>query len=77
MDVYDKLTEILRDTLGNDTVVATPELSARDVQGWDSLSHIRIIVTVEDAFDIKFSILEISEIQNVGQMVALIESKAP
>ena len=75
MSTYDQLTEIFQDVFDNDEIVATPELTAADVDEWDSLSHIRIIVAVEDAFNIKFSISEISELQNVGQMAALVEGK--
>ncbi len=75
MNTYDRLTEIFQEIFDNDDVVATPELSAHDVDEWDSLSHIRVIVTVEEAFGIRLSVSEISNLTNVGEMVALIESK--
>ena len=75
MDFYGKLTEIFRDTFDNDDVVATPELTAHDVDEWDSLSHIMVMVAVEQAFGVRFAITEIAELQNVGEMVALIEKK--
>ena len=75
MNIYEKLTEIFQDIFDNDDVIATPELTAHDVEEWDSLSHIRVIVTIEEEFDIKFSVSEIVELNNVAEMVALIESK--
>ena len=75
MNIYEKLTEIFQDIFDNDDVIATPVLTAHDVEEWDSLSHIRVIVTIEEEFDIKFSVSEIVELNNVAEMVALIESK--
>ena len=75
MNIYDKLTEIFQDTFDNDEVVVTPELTAHDVDEWDSLSHIRVIVAIEEEFDMKFSIPEIVGLQNAGEMAALIERK--
>ncbi len=76
MDIYKKLTEIFRDTFDDDDVVATAELTADDVEEWDSLSHIRVIVAIEEAFDIRFSAAEVRDLKNVGEMAALIEIKA-
>jgi acyl carrier protein len=44
------------------------------VDGWDSLTHIRLMLTVEKAFKIKFSTSEIGQLENVGDLVALIEA---
>ena len=74
MNIYDHLTEIFQDIFDNDLVIATPELTAHDVDEWNSLNHIRVILSIEKVFDIKFSVSEISELQNVGEMVILIES---
>jgi len=54
----------------------TPELSAKDVDGWDSLTHIRLILSVEKAFKIKFTTSEIGKLQNVGDLARLIEMRA-
>jgi acyl carrier protein len=75
MSLYDNLTEIFRDTFDNDEITATPELTAYDVEEWDSLSHIRVIVAIEETFGIRFAVTEITELQNVGEMAALIEKK--
>jgi acyl carrier protein len=55
----------------------TPALTAKDVDGWDSLNHIRLILTVEKAFKVKFSTSEIGNLQRVSDLVALIQSRAP
>lgn len=75
MNIYERLTPIFQDVFDSDDLVAAPELTAKDVEGWDSLSHIRLIVAVEAEFGIKFSISELSGLKNVGAMVALIEAK--
>jgi acyl carrier protein len=74
--IFDRLTEIFRDVFDEDSIVVTPELSADDVDGWDSLTHIRLILTVEKSFKIKFSTSEIGKLENVGDLVALIKARA-
>lgn len=74
--IYARLTEVFKDVFDDDSIVATPSLSAKDVDGWDSLAHIRLILTVERAFKIKFSTSEIGKLENVGGLVALIQARA-
>jgi acyl carrier protein len=74
--IYARLTEIFHDVFDEDSIELTPELSAKDVDGWDSLAHIRLILTVEKAFKIKFSTSEIGKLENVGDLVKLIEARA-
>lgn len=74
--IYAKLSEVFQDVFDEDSINVTPELSARDVDGWDSLTHIRLILTVEKSFKIKFSTSEIGKLQNVGDLVALIKVRA-
>jgi acyl carrier protein len=75
-DIYAKLTTVFEDVFDDDAITLTSGLSARDVDGWDSLTHIRLIVTVEKAFKVKFSTPEIGKLENVGDLVALIKSRA-
>jgi acyl carrier protein len=74
--IYARLTEIFSDVFDEDTIEVTPALSAKSVEGWDSLTHIRLILTVEKAFKIKFSTSEIGKLENVGELVALIKARA-
>lgn len=75
MNVYPQLTEVFRDTFDDPDIVVTPTLSARDIDDWDSISHIRLIVAIEQEFRIKFGTREIDGLNNVGELVALIETK--
>jgi acyl carrier protein len=73
--IYARLAEIFEDVFDDDSIVLTAELSAKDVDGWDSLTHIRLLLTVERAFKIKFSTAEIGKLENVGDLVSLIEAR--
>jgi len=75
-EIYQKLTGIFRKVFDDDSIVVRPDLTADDVDEWDSLSHIRLVLTVEKAFNIKFSASEIGRLKNVGEFADLIKSKA-
>lgn len=73
--IYVRLAEIFQDVFDEDSIKVTPELSAKDVEGWDSLTYLRLILTVEKAFKIKFSTSEIGKLENVGDLVAVIRAR--
>jgi acyl carrier protein len=73
--IYNKLDSIFHDVFDDDTIVVRPELTATDVDEWDSLTHIRLLLTVEKAFGIKFSASEVGKLKNVGELVDLIKLK--
>lgn len=74
-EVYQKLTGIFRDVFDDESIAVRPELTADDVDEWDSLSHIRLVLTVEKAFGVKFSASEIAKLKNVGEFADLIKAK--
>jgi acyl carrier protein len=74
-EIYAKLTEIFEDVFDEDSIAVTPELSAKNVEGWDSVNHIRLMLTIEKAFKIKFSTSEVGKLENVGELVALIKAR--
>lgn len=71
----DTLTQIFRDVLDDDELVLKRELTAKDVDGWDSLTHIRLLVTIERMFKIKFTLPEVRELKNVGELADLIQAR--
>jgi acyl carrier protein len=73
---YKRLTGLMRKLFREESLVASPELTARGVKGWDSLAHIRFIIEVERAFGIKFATPEISKFKNVGELADMIEKKS-
>ena len=74
--LYIQLTEIFRDVFDDDDLVVTPQLTADDVEEWDSLNHIRLVVAVEKRLRLKFSAAEVGRLKNVGEFAALIQSRA-
>jgi acyl carrier protein len=75
-EIYAKLTSIVRDVFDDDSIVLNPALTAGQVEGWDSLNHIRLMVSVEKAFGVRFVAAEVGSLKNVGELVALIAAKA-
>lgn len=74
--IFEKLNAIFEDVLDLDeTPNLTDETSANDIEEWDSLSHIQLIVAIEKSFKIKFTSLEIMKWANVGEMVNSMEEK--
>jgi acyl carrier protein len=73
--VLDIIRDIMADVLDIDADGVGPQTTADDVEEWDSLSHIRLMVAIERRFGITFDNAEIAELANVGEMIALIEAK--
>ena len=73
--IYAQLEEIFQNVFDEDSIQVTPQLSAKDVDGSDSLTHIRLMLAVEKAFKVKFSTSEIGKLENVGDLVGLIKTR--
>jgi acyl carrier protein len=69
------IRDIMADVLDIDADDIEPATTAADVEEWDSLSHIRLMVAIERRFGIAFENAEIAGLKNVGELVALIEAK--
>ena len=74
-EIFEKLTEIFQDVMDNDEIVVTDTTCADDIEEWDSLTQIQLVVAIEKAFGIKFNSKEITTWQNVGEMVDSVMSK--
>ncbi|ANF50421.1 acyl carrier protein [Chryseobacterium glaciei] len=74
-EILSKLSEIFREELDNEDITLTEETTANDVEEWDSLSHIQLIVAVEKAFKVRFTSSEIQSWNTVGEMASSIASK--
>ena len=70
--VYQELNEIFRDVLDDDTIEVTEATTSDDIEDWDSLEHINLVVAVENTFHIKFKMGEVNSMKNVGEMVEII-----
>jgi acyl carrier protein len=75
--VYAKLTSIFHDVFDDEELVLEPGLTADDVPEWDSLSHVRLMLTVQQRFGIKFTAVQMTNLKDVGELVTLIQSKNP
>jgi len=73
--MIEELNSIFRSVFDDEGLVINAATTAADVEGWDSLTHIRLIVAIEKHFSLRFSAAEISEVENVGQMLELILKK--
>jgi acyl carrier protein len=74
-DVLQQLTSLFRRVLDNEALVLTSQTTAPEVDGWDSLSHVQLVVAVEKHFKIKFTSKEIFSFKNVGDLCDAIRSK--
>ncbi len=74
-DLTNKLTSIFRTTFNDDSLEISNELTANEVEQWDSLSHMLLITAIEEAFSIKFKLKDLNKMRNVGDMMDIIDSK--
>jgi len=74
-EIYKQLTEIFRDLFDDESIVLTPDTTAGDIAGWDSMMHVNVVLAVEMRFKIKFKTSEIESLHNVGHLADMIESK--
>ena len=70
--VMNKLTEIFRELFESEELMLTDETTAKDIDGWDSLSHLQLMHSVEAEFKIRFTLGEINNFKNVGEMCGCI-----
>jgi acyl carrier protein len=74
-EVLIKLTTLFKTIFSNNSLVLTDELTANDVENWDSLTHMLLITEIENSFSIKFKLKDLNKMRNVGDMVDIIISK--
>lgn len=74
-EIYEKLEEIFQDVFDDEDIKLEPTTSAADIEDWDSLAQISIIVAVQDEFGVSLNVNEATSLHNVGEMVDLINAK--
>ncbi len=72
--MFSKIQKVF-DEVFLETVVVTPELTADDVEEWDSLSHVSLVLAIEQEFGIRFRVGEVEGTKNIGDLAALIEKR--
>lgn len=73
--ILKEINTVFLDVLDNDDLVITNETTSNDVDEWDSLTHIQLVVAIEKHFKVKFTSAEIRDWKNVGEMITCIQSK--
>lgn len=73
--IIKEVNDVFKDVFDNDTIVINYETTAKDIEDWDSLTHIQLVVAVEKHFRIRFTSSEILKFKNVGEMCESIALK--
>ena len=71
--IYDALNEIFQDIFDDDEIVVEASTTSDDIEDWDSLEHINLVVAIEKRFGLKFSMVEVNGMKDVGEMVEIIK----
>ena len=71
-EVFKKLNEVFRDVFDDEEIEVKDSTTANDIEDWDSLEHINLIVAIENKFNVKFKMNEVTGLKNVGEMVDII-----
>ncbi len=71
-EVFQKLNHVFQDVFDDDSIVVSDNTTAADIEDWDSLEHINLVVAIEEDFGMKFNMAEVTGLKNVGEMVDVI-----
>jgi acyl carrier protein len=69
-DIAHRLQDVFREVFDDDDIALSANTTAADVDGWDSVANIRLMVSIEEAFRIRFDVGEFQEYRNVGELIA-------
>lgn len=74
-DIFKELTTIFRDNFDDEDIVLSDDTSSADIDDWDSMEQVNLVVSIQEQFGIKFSIEEVNAMKNVGEMADFILQK--
>ncbi|MBO6133098.1 MAG: acyl carrier protein [Lachnospiraceae bacterium] len=74
-EIFERITRIFREEFDDESLVIVDETNAGDIEDWDSLAHVELVLSMEKEFGLKFNIKEVGELANVGEMADLIMRK--
>ena len=75
-EIYERLNEVFRDVFDDDSIEVNEDTTADDIEDWDSLNHITLIDAVESEFGVRFTMGEVSGMNNVGEMAQIIKERS-
>jgi acyl carrier protein len=71
----EQLNEVFQDVFEDDDLQVQAQTSARDIDDWDSLMHVNLVLAVESRFGVRFTSTEVAGLKDVGELMALVEKK--
>lgn len=74
-EIFEGLNEVFRDVFDDEDITVNENTTSNDIEDWDSLEHINLIVAVEKKFGMKFSMGEVTTMKNVGEMAEIIKNR--
>lgn len=74
-ELLERLSNVFRSVFDDEDITINEETTASDIEDWDSLEHINLLVAVEQEFNIKFNMNEVANMKNVGEMIDIISSR--
>ena len=75
MELHERLEEVFRQVFDDDTLVLTDETTSHDIGAWDSVVHINLMFSIEQAFGVQFHGNELAELENIGELKQFLASK--
>lgn len=75
MEVKPRLQEVFRRVFDDEEIELTESMTSDDIEDWDSLSHMELILAIEREFEVRFTTSQINETENVGSFIKIIEAK--
>lgn len=74
-EIIEKLTSVFQEVFSDNSLVLNDEMTANDVERWDSLTHMLMISTVEEKFGVKFKLKELNKLKKVGDIIEILQEK--
>lgn len=75
MAIRARLTQVFHDVFDDDKIVLRDDMTAADIEDWDSLTHINLVVAAEKEFNTRFDLKEVKSLKNVGEFIGMIKGK--
>lgn len=76
-ETIERVTQVFRDVFRDETITITPETTSADIEGWDSLTHVNLLISIEREFGVRFQSTEVANLANVGSLLELVEAYQP
>ncbi len=75
MELHNRLEEVFRQVFDNDALTLREEMTATDIEGWDSVAHINLMFGIEQAFGVRFKGNELADMKNIGELKQFLAGK--